>query len=181
MKIVNYPLSGVLKRCTKCGTLRDTSLFNKHSGSRDGIDSWCRPCKAKQAKQYYWDHAEVQRALAKRRGRKNSKKQRKLRHRFPEKFLCLWAKHRAKMKGLVFTLRPEDIHVPDFCPVLGIRLKFGRGSGGAVDASPTLDQIRPGQGYVPGNVAVISKRANRIKGDAFLKELKQIVAWLEKQ
>lgn len=47
------------------------------------------------------------------------------------------------------------------CPVLGVPLAAGsqRSSG-----SPSLDRIRPAQGYVRGNVRVISDRANRLKG-----------------
>lgn len=42
------------------------------------------------------------------------------------------------------------------------------------DNSPTLDRIRNELGYVPGNVAVVSYRANRLKSDASLDELRAI-------
>lgn len=47
--------------------------------------------------------------------------------------------------------------------------------------SPTLDKIIPALGYVPGNVWVISHRANTIKSDASLEELKTLTANLEKK
>jgi len=34
-------------------------------------------------------------------------------------------------------------------------------------------------GYVPGNVVVISHRANRLKGDGILEEHKRLVSWME--
>lgn len=45
------------------------------------------------------------------------------------------------------------------------------GEGVRNDASPSLDKIIPSLGYVPGNVLVISWRANRIKCDATANEL----------
>lgn len=46
--------------------------------------------------------------------------------------------------------------------------------------SAHLDRIIPELGYIKGNVQWISGRANRIKYDASLDELRAIVAWLER-
>ena len=43
------------------------------------------------------------------------------------------------------------------------------------DNYATLDRIDPTKGYTLGNVQILSFRANTIKGDATLEELKQIV------
>ena len=43
---------------------------------------------------------------------------------------------------------------------------------------PALRQCNS-KGYVPGNIAVISMRANMIKNNATLAELKAIVAYIE--
>jgi len=56
---------------------------------------------------------------------------------------------------------------------LGIPLKIGNGK--RTDGSATLDRVLPDLGYVPGNVIVISFRANRIKNDATLDELRLLV------
>lgn len=92
------------------------------------------------------------------------------------------AKSRAKKKGVPFALTVEDIVIPKFCPVLGIELKSAQGGAGhmAGDSSPTLDRIIPVFGYVPGNVAVISWRANKLKADGTLDELRKVAAWLSK-
>ncbi len=47
-------------------------------------------------------------------------------------------------------------------------------------STPSLDRIDSSLGYVKGNVWVISWRANHIKTDASLEELKQLVAGLER-
>lgn len=78
------------------------------------------------------------------------------------------AKARAKQKGLLFTITEADITVPDACPLLGIPLAASREA--RTPGSPSLDRKDARKGYVPGNVWVISYRANRIKNDATVAE-----------
>lgn len=91
------------------------------------------------------------------------------------------AKQRAKKKGIPFDLDKEYLRniVPEKCPVLGITLK--RGVGKFSDCSPSLDRLIPELGYVKGNVRVISDKANRLKRDATLEELKALVKYLEEE
>lgn len=70
-----------------------------------------------------------------------------------------------------FSLTLGEVTIPDRCPVLGIPLVQKRGRQGPGPNSPTLDRIIPELGYVPGNVVVISNRANRLKSDATIGEL----------
>jgi len=79
----------------------------------------------------------------------------------------------------VCTLQPNDFVIPEFCPLLGIKLerekmKLGR-------ASPSLDRMDSTLGYVPGNVAVISVLANRIKQNASRAELLAVGQWLKRE
>lgn len=90
--------------------------------------------------------------------------------------LCA-ARLRAKRDGVRFAIVKADIVVPEFCPALGIRLSVTKGKPG--DGSPTIDRFIPARGYVPGNVAVISHRANRIKNNASLFELQAVAVWLK--
>jgi len=89
------------------------------------------------------------------------------------------AARRARDCGIPFSLQSGDITIPTHCPVLGIELRPGPNGGHA--NSPSLDRIRPELGYVSGNVAVISMRANRIKNDATPAELRRVADWLESQ
>jgi len=84
------------------------------------------------------------------------------------------AKKRAKKKGLDFNLEISDIRIPQRCPLLGIEIWVA----GEVQtsASPSLDRIDPSLGYIKGNVWVISNRANTIKSDATIEELKLIAS-----
>jgi len=91
--------------------------------------------------------------------------------------LCYDAKLRARKKNLHFALTPAHIHIPKFCPVLGIELKQTKGFPGP--SSPTLDRIDNTLGYVPWNICVISYKANMLKGNASLEELRALVAYME--
>ncbi|WP_152524716.1 hypothetical protein [Novosphingobium lindaniclasticum] len=75
-----------------------------------------------------------------------------------------------------FSLTYLDIVIPDHCPILGIKLE--RGTSYGLDTSPSLDRIVPKLGYVPGNVRVISNRANRIKSDSTPEELSRILTYV---
>lgn len=85
------------------------------------------------------------------------------------------ARARARRKGVAFTISLADVHVPELCPVLGLKLRpnWRRSE----DNSPTLDRIRPGLGYVPGNVLVISHKANTIKAHATPAELERVAGF----
>ena len=95
----------------------------------------------------------------------------------PEKLMLKSARKRAKNKGLDFDLEITDIIIPDNCPVLSIPLFKGKGS--ASDNSPALDRIVPSKGYIKGNVAVISTRANRIKSNATYSEIQMVADWVK--
>jgi len=103
-----------------------------------------------------------------------NQKGREYRRDNPEKYLLAQAKRRAREKSLPFSITVEDIVIPHNCPVLGVSLSIG----GDRETSPTLDRIRPSLGYVPGNVIVISYRANRIKNDASLEEIEALFNWM---
>ena len=89
------------------------------------------------------------------------------------------ARYRAKVQGIPCTIQRDDIAIPATCPVLGVELQPTRGRRGKRERSPSLDRIDAREGYVPGNVHVISMRANRIKNDATPAELRRVADWLE--
>lgn len=87
------------------------------------------------------------------------------------------ARARATRQGVPFDLKPEDILIPEKCPVFGYQLNIG--SKAKADNSPSLDRLTPRKGYVRGNISVISFRANRLKGDGTAKELRKIANWMD--
>lgn len=87
------------------------------------------------------------------------------------------ARARAKAKGVAFSLSYTDLDWPDQCPALGIVLNY-KYVGGQGSDSPSLDRVNSSVGYLPGNVRVISWRANKIKSDATVAELHRLSQWL---
>lgn len=88
------------------------------------------------------------------------------------------AKQRATKFGILFSITHADIVVPTTCPLLNIPLTLDAGK--RTENTATLDRIIPRNGYVQGNIAVMSWRANRIKNDATIEELEQIVVGLKR-
>lgn len=86
-------------------------------------------------------------------------------------------KYKAIKKGVHFDITMDDIEVPTVCPLLGIPLSHSKGQ--QSDSSPTFDRIIPELGYVPGNVLIISDRANRMKSNASLEEIQLLAINLQ--
>jgi len=149
----------MLRQCRVCGQHKpQTDFYKNKRGKKDllGVPriSRCRQC-------------EIQKYL----------------DLDPRQKMIYAARNRALMAGLDCTITKDDIVIPEICPVLGIplfaRVGAGRSNRDQVENSPSLDRIDNSKGYVPGNIAVISMRANMIKNNATLDELKAIVAYIE--
>lgn len=85
------------------------------------------------------------------------------------------ARARCRKSGLPCTISPADIPVPAACPVLGTTFVYGTGY--RDPRCPSIDRIKLELGYVPGNVRVISLRANVLRNDASAEELRRVAAY----
>jgi len=95
----------------------------------------------------------------------------------PVRHMLYDAKKRAKRKGITFDLEWDDLTIPENCPVLGIPLFIG--DGGRSANSPSLDRFDNNLGYTKDNVRIISLRANALKNDATVEEMRLILAYME--
>jgi hypothetical protein len=95
-----------------------------------------------------------------------------------ERTIWKGAKHRAKKQGVPFNIEICDIDIPEYCPILG--LKLAQSEGKTSGCSPSLDKIVPSKGYVKGNIQIISWKANSLKKDATLEELEKISDYIRK-
>lgn len=87
----------------------------------------------------------------------------------PERRLLAFSKSRSIKNNIPFNLKESDIVIPEFCPLLGIKLNLGNNI--IKNDSPTLDKIIPELGYIKGNVWVVSWKANRLKSNLNAYEL----------
>ena len=93
------------------------------------------------------------------------------------------AKYRAERDSVPFCLTKEYLLsiATDECPVFHTPLEWGPsglGAGKFKPNGPQLDRIEPELGYVVGNVAFISHRANRLKDNGTMQDHYDIADWL---
>jgi hypothetical protein len=182
------------KTCCKCATDKPIEEFCKSSGTKDGFDPRCRSCKnaARNYKKEYeankrWnDNNRDKRNAINRLAYKRNKSRFQARGARYRTSTRGWIKGKAAdlrkraSRGIAVTISEDDIEslITSHCPVLGVTLRYG---GPRASNTASLDRIDPTKGYVPGNVVIISDKANRIKSDATLEELRNVVSWLSDQ
>jgi len=175
----------MLRKCLICLCEKDTSVFGPMKRGRDGLDSYCRPCRSKKKKlneteeqrergrQAARDRCAANRPLAR---QKTNEWRAKKKKQNPAYFLWVAAKTRAKKQNIPFSITEQDIVIPEYCPVLGVKLDTQTKKGFCNNAA-SIDKTIPALGYVPGNIIIISWRANRIKYDATLEELNKVASF----
>ena len=134
--------------CKKCGTWKPRSEFHVHALCKDGINTVCKDCRKTVSKQQ-WKEIEYVKKMYQR------------------------AKSRAKRKNREFTIKLEDLSIPEKCPIFGVPLIEN------TPYAPSIDRIDSNKGYIPDNIQIISQRANLLKNNATVKELEMVVDFLK--
>ncbi|WP_458098587.1 hypothetical protein [Roseomonas sp. WA12] len=88
---------------------------------------------------------------------------------------------RARRLGLEHTLDRDAILAlaPEVCPVLGVALRYGDSTRADKKHAASLDRRDNTRGYTADNVSVISVRANEMKRDTSLEEMRRLVQYME--
>ena len=133
-----------MKKCTQCGEVKSLDKYpktyqkNEKGETLEGRRANCRVCENKRRKKNY-DVNPITR-------------------------MFMNAKSRAKQAKIEFKLIPEDVPIPEFCPLLGVKLVLGKAD--SYEFAPSIDRIDSTKGYIKGNVKVVSLLANRMKNNA---------------
>lgn len=146
-----------MKWCSGCKSDKLLTSFSKNKVRKDGFANWCKSCM----RGIYTS----QRYLANRTA---------YRDRNIEHSLIIECRARARKRGLEFNLDDVDIVIPEYCPVLGIKIQRTRAK--ITDNTPSIDRVKMSRGYVRGNVRVISWKANRLKSDCDEPEIFEAIA-----
>ena len=77
-----------MKRCTKCGEVKDLECFNKHGRNRDGLSYDCRVCHNSRNRKHYQDNIEY-----------HITRRRKFRQENPEVEAAYSSKYRRENRG----------------------------------------------------------------------------------
>lgn len=159
--------------CATCQQNKPETAYNRDNApsNKRGRRYTCKECDSEYRKQYMSD--------PKNRATRNTREVVKRAKKDQRVIMLANAKKRAKLKGLDFDLTKEDIIIPEFCPILGIKLV--RADKGFAENSASLDRIDNNRGYTRDNVRVISLRANKMKGYATLDEMIKIVNYMVRE
>lgn len=147
--------------CPNCGEHRPEYFYQRPNNH--GYHSWCKTCsktlnKLKKRENYQFIDRD-----------KENTRQRDLRKKYPLTYILKEIRKKCRNENIEYNLIKEQITIPKFCPVLGIEMIVGHT---IKDYSPSIDRINPKGGYTMNNIVIISYRANRLKKDATLEELR---------
>ena len=162
--------------CGACKTMHPRAAFGKSRHESEGLANACKAAVSIRNRLSHARNRELNNArhVAKRVERKSGPDA----ANWAMKHLLADARGRASARGLAFSLEIERVPRPTHCAIFGVELVY-RADGRRRDNSASLDRIDSSLGYTPDNVWIISWRANQIKNDATLDELKRLVAALE--
>lgn len=162
-----------MKICAKCQIEKQKTDFHKSKITKDRLHCHCKICK-KEYDKLYRQGDKVQKAQKSKKYRdRKAEYRRYILNVEPRKMLWIAAKARSKKQNLPFDIELSDIIIPEYCPILDIKIErkeYGKG-GSFQPNSPSLDKIIPSLGYVKGNIMVISMKANIMKCNATIEEL----------
>lgn len=156
-----------IKRCRVCREDKPLKSFRRNAKAQDGCNSICKDCQST---------IDTKRHEA----RRNASRPEDLKDRFElkvKRYLLALSRRRARESGIEHTISVNDITIPETCPILGLPLEAYRG--GFNRNSYSLDRVDNAKGYVPGNIRVISWRANVLKSSLTLAQAERIVAYIK--
>jgi hypothetical protein len=166
-KLKNYNPENNTRKCKKCTNWKDLSQFSTRvSKLKKNIQyrEVCKECSVNNIRNTKYSTPSYRKAL---------------RVIDSRKIMLSHAKKRALEKGLECTITVNDIIIPNICPFLQIPIFVCTseisGRHGPCDNSPSLDRLDNTKGYIPGNVLVVSFRANSLKKDASIEELELLL------
>lgn len=154
-----------MKTCIKCKIEQPKTEFYVDRTNAAGLYPQCKACNKAGSREYRIANKDKVTAMKDR-----------WKEADPVRYILCAIKARCKRSGVEFRLTPSDIEMVTHCPILGLKLNYmskqeKRGLTHANTAS--IDRIDPTKGYIPGNVTVISWRANKLKSDITLEEMQQ--------
>lgn len=157
---------------------------------KDGYAEICKPCayirKKKYMERVYSGDSSVQSIIKFNQSQSIQVKRKKI-EKGIEALLYKSARSRSIRKGLEFDLSISDIIIPVCCPILDIPLSTdvflvdGVKRGSVFPENyPTIDRIDSNKGYTKDNCHVISWKANRLKSNASIEDIRKLYEWSQK-
>lgn len=172
------------KVCRICKLSKKLDEFHKDRSAKSGKRSFCKDCarvRYDTNRSHYnrnkraWYQDNQKKVKSQIRDAKNKRKKER-----PLSWILERLKTGAKRRGHECTITVEDFPegIPTHCPVFGVPLApTCSGSPWA----PSFDRLDSEKGYVPGNVRIISRKANIIKNMGTAEDHEAIARWMRKE
>jgi hypothetical protein len=159
-----------MKKCTQCNQEKDLSYFYNSKHTKDGFTHKCKEClttyrqsNKERARLYMQNRREIDSEAL------NAAKRIWYQGTNPIKKILVQSKSRAKTRGIEYNITETDITIPTICPYL--KVPFIAGTKDNYEYTHSIDRKDNSKGYVPGNVEIITKKANSMKNSASEAEL----------
>lgn len=115
------------------------------------------------------------------RAKKHDERRRVRSRANPKAYILRAARKRAGERGIECTINESHFDIPEFCPILKVKLNEVMSHTKEKHLSPSLDRIDNSKGYIPGNVAVISMGANHNKGNLSLQDIERLYKYTRRE
>jgi hypothetical protein len=96
----------------------------------------------------------------------------------PNHYLWYVARTRARKFNVDFSIEEQDIIIPEYCPILNLKLTKGNGY---LSNAMSLDRVDNNKGYIKGNVRVISRKANLMKSCLTIELLETMIKYIKNE
>jgi len=109
-----------MKKCIKCGKMKDESEFNKHPKNSDGLQLYCILCDNESSRASYFNNLTYNRLKRKEWQKKNAEKQKEYIKRYQQQ-----NKHKINARSLLnYYLKKGDVIKPLYCEKCGEQEKL---------------------------------------------------------
>lgn len=155
-----------MKRCPKCGKMKDEHEFFSKKGDINRTQTYCKPCQTQYDREWREQHRETVRESSKRCYKRDIEKR-------PNYHWARGTLRQHEKKGIKIEITPEELEemadAVRYCPLCGCELKRTKGYGIRRDTT-TLDRINNENVIRRDNILIICDQCNRTKGERTLKE-----------
>ena len=185
-----------LKTCSRCKQSKTLDYFNSNKSKKDKKCIYCKECvkidtlnrrdkkkvydklraktrtdEDKQKRRDWANNNYLRKKLTNPEKHKEELFKKKLyRDKNKAQYIYTATRRKAKSENIPFNLEISDIIIPEYCPILEIKLEIFESKDNL--NGPSIDKIIPNLGYIKGNIRIISRKANMMKLNASPEELK---------
>lgn len=160
----------ILFKCTTCGKYLPIDRFelrwNNNKTEKTNVRSQCKHCRTEESRLYhYYRRRKYTEQIAKEKILHYDRLKCDLEYH-NKMVLYRYAKNHSKRCNIEFNIVPDDIIIPKECPILKHEFILND-----KQYTYSIDRIDNSKGYIPGNIAVISRLANTMKNCANFEQL----------